>query len=68
MNTLKNLLQTQKPMLDERDEQGRIPQQMLGTRIPKELHHRLKVHAVEHNQTMTQVITAAVENYLDQHK
>ena len=67
MSNLKNLLKTQKPMLAERDEQGHVPQQMLGSRIPKELHQRLKLYAVANNQTMAQVITEAIENYLDKH-
>ena len=68
VSNLKNLLKTQKPMLAERDEQGHVPQQMLGSRIPKELHHRLKLYAATHDRTMAEVITEAIEDYLDAQK
>ena len=68
MNKLKELLNSQKPLLDERDAQGNIPQQTLGARIPKDLHHRLKIFAAKENRTIAEVVTTAIATYLNDHQ
>jgi predicted HicB family RNase H-like nuclease len=40
------------------------PWTQLATRIPKELHHRLKLHCVSHNITVMEFVVAAIEEKL----
>jgi hypothetical protein len=40
------------------------PLTQLATRIPKELHHRLKLHCVTHDTPVMEFVTKAIEEKL----
>ena len=63
--SLKDLVGNKSHLYEDRDEQGREPQKMLGLFIPESLHKRLKVKAAQEGVSMTQALIALLETGMD---
>lgn len=63
-SSLKDLIGKKSHLYEDRDEQGREPQKMLGLSIPESLHQKLKVRAASEKISMTQALIEALETYL----